>query len=315
MVEDFVSKKILLTGGSGFLGSFVSEELVARGVKRDNIIIPRSRDLDLRKWENCLQAVEGADIVIHLAAKVGGIGYNLKFPGELFYDNAVMGIQLMEAARQAGVEKFVAVGTVCAYPKLTPVPFKEENLWDGYPEETNAPYGVAKKALLVQAESYRKQYGFNAIYLIPVNLYGPGDRFDPEDAHVIPALVLKFYDAKEKGLKKVTAWGTGNPSREFLYVKDAARGIVLAAERYEKSGPVNLGSGEEIMIGELVYMIKELVGYEGEVEWDTSRPDGQPRRRLDVSKAKEEFGFESEISLMEGLVETIEWYKKNILRS
>ena len=315
MVEDFVSKKILLTGGSGFLGSFVSEELVARGVKRDNIIIPRSRDLDLRKWENCLQAVEGADIVIHLAAKVGGIGYNLKFPGELFYDNAVMGIQLMEAARQAGVEKFVAVGTVCAYPKFTPVPFKEENLWDGYPEETNAPYGVAKKALLVQAESYRKQYGFNAIYLIPVNLYGPGDRFDPEDAHVIPALVLKFYDAKEKGLKKVTAWGTGNPSREFLYVKDAARGIVLAAERYEKSGPVNLGSGEEIMIGELVYMIKELVGYEGEVEWDTSRPDGQPRRRLDVSKAKEEFGFESEISLMEGLVETIEWYRKNIIRS
>ncbi len=315
MTKDFVSKKILLTGGSGFLGSFVSEELVARGVKRDNIIIPRSRDLDLRRWESCVRAVEGADIVIHLAAKVGGIGYNLKFPGELFYDNAVMGIQLMEAARQAGVEKFVAVGTVCAYPRLTPVPFKEENLWDGYPEETNAPYGVAKKALLVQAESYRKQYGFNAIYLIPVNLYGPGDRFDPEDAHVIPALVLKFYDAREKGLKKVTAWGTGNPSREFLYVKDAARGIVLAAERYEKSGPVNLGSGEEIMIGELVYMIKELVGYEGEVEWDTSRPDGQPRRKLDVSKAKEEFGFESEISLMEGLVETIEWYRKNIVRS
>jgi GDP-L-fucose synthase len=315
MTKDFVSKKILLTGGSGFLGSFVSEELVARGVKRDNIIIPRSRDLDLRRWESCVEAVEGADIVIHLAAKVGGIGYNLKFPGELFYDNAVMGIQLMEAARLAGVKKFVAVGTVCAYPKLTPVPFKEENLWDGYPEETNAPYGVAKKALLVQAESYRKQYGFNAIYLIPVNLYGPGDRFDPEDAHVIPALVLKFYDAKEKGLKKVTAWGTGNPSREFLYVKDAARGIVMAAERYEKSGPVNLGSGEEIMIGELVYMIKELVGYEGEVEWDASRPDGQPRRKLDVSKAKEEFGFESAISLMEGLVETIEWYRKNIVRS
>lgn len=315
MVEDFSSKKILLTGGSGFLGTFVSGELAARGVKRDNIIIPRSRDLDLRRWESCVEAVEGAEIVIHLAAKVGGIGYNLKFPGELFYDNAVMGIQLMEAARQAGVEKFVAVGTVCAYPKLTPVPFKEENLWDGYPEETNAPYGVAKKALLVQAESYRKQYGFNAIYLIPVNLYGPGDRFDPEDAHVIPALILKFYDARKRGLDKVIAWGTGNPSREFLYVKDAARGIVMAAERYEKSGPVNLGSGEEIMIGELVYMIKELVGYEGEVEWDTSRPDGQPRRKLDVSKAKEEFGFESEITLTEGLVETIEWYKKNILRS
>jgi len=315
MAEDFASKKILLTGGNGFLGSFVSEELIARGVKKDSIIIPRSRDLDLRRWESCLEAVEGADIVIHLAAKVGGIGYNLKFPGELFYDNAIMGIQLMEAARQAGVEKFVAVGTVCAYPKFTPVPFKEENLWDGYPEETNAPYGVAKKALLVQAEAYRKQYGFNAIYLIPVNLYGPGDHFDPEDAHVIPALILKFYDARKRGLDKVIAWGTGNPSREFLYVKDAARGIVMAAERYEKSGPVNLGSGEEIMIGELVYMIKELVGYEGEVEWDTSRPDGQPRRKLDVSKAKEEFGFESEITLMEGLVETIEWYKKNLLRS
>ena len=315
MVRVLSSKRILLTGGSGFLGSHVIEELCLRGVKRKNIIAPRSRDLDLRKWENCLKAVEGADLVIHLAAMVGGIGFNLKVPGELFYDNAVMGIQLMEAARQKGVEKFVAVGTVCAYPKHTPVPFREDNLWDGYPEETNAPYGVAKKALLVQAESYRKQYGFNSIYLIPVNLYGPGDHFDPEDAHVIPALILKFYDAKKRGLKKVTAWGTGNPSREFLYVKDAARGIVMAAERYEKSGPVNLGSGEEIRIGELVYMIKELVGYEGEVEWDTSRPDGQPRRKLDVSKAKEEFGFESEVSLMEGLVETIEWYKKNIPQS
>jgi GDP-L-fucose synthase len=313
MALDLGSKKILLTGGSGFLGSFVSKELIARGVEKKNITIPRSRELDLRKWESCLKAVEGADIVIHLAANVGGIGYNLKYPGSLFYDNAIMGIQLMEAARQSGVEKFVAVGTVCAYPKFTPVPFKEDNLWDGYPEETNAPYGVAKKALLVQAESYRKQYDFNAIYLVPVNLYGPGDHFDPEDAHVIPALILKFFDAKDRGLEKVTAWGTGNPSREFLYVKDAARGIVMAAERYEKSGPVNIGSGEEIRIGELVYMIKELVGYEGEVEWDTSRPDGQPRRKLDVSKAKEEFGFESEVSLAEGLVETIEWYRSHIL--
>ncbi len=315
MVKDFSSKKILLTGGSGFLGTFVAGELAARGVNRENVRIPRSRDLDLRKWENCLKAVDDADIVIHLAARVGGIGFNLKFPGELFYDNAVMGIQLMEAARQKGVEKFVAVGTVCSYPKFSPVPFKEENLWDGYPEETNAPYGVAKRALLVQAQSYRKQYGFNAIYLVPVNLYGPGDRFDPEDAHVIPALILKFCDAKEKGLKKVTAWGTGNPSREFLYVKDAARGIVMAAERYEKGDPVNLGSGEEIRIGELVYMIRELVGYDGEVEWDTTRPDGQERRNLDVSRAKEEFGFESEMPLMEGLVETIEWYKKNMHRS
>lgn len=313
MAEGFGTKKILLTGGSGFLGSFVSEELIAKGVRRENIIIPRSRDLDLRKWESCRKAVEGADMVIHLAANVGGIGYNLKHPGELFYDNAVMGIQLMEAARQGGVEKFVAVGTVCSYPKYTPVPFKEESLWDGYPEETNAPYGVAKKVLLVQAESYRKQYGFNAIYLIPVNLYGPRDRFDAEDAHVIPALILKFFEAREKGLEKVTVWGTGSPSREFLYVRDAARGIVMAAERYEKAEPVNLGSGEEIVIGELVYMIKELVGYEGEVEWDASRPDGQPRRKLDVAKAKEEFGFESEVPLSEGLVETIEWYRSHVL--
>ncbi|MFI5324329.1 MAG: GDP-L-fucose synthase family protein [Thermodesulfobacteriota bacterium] len=311
MVMDLSSKRILLTGVSGFLGSHVIEELCSRGVKRKNIIAPRSRELDLRKWENCLKAVEGADMVIHLAAMVGGIGFNLKFPGELFYDNAVMGIQLMEAARQKGVVKFVAVGTVCSYPKYAPVPFKEENIWDGYPEETNAPYGVAKKALLVQAQSYRKQYGFNAVYLIPVNLYGPGDHFDPEDAHVIPALILKFIDAKERGLEKVTAWGTGSPSREFLYVKDAARGIIMAAEMYEKVEPVNLGSGEEISIKELVAMIKDMTGYAGEVEWDASRPDGQPRRRLDVSKARQEFGFGSEIRLAEGLRTTIEWYIKN----
>lgn len=307
------SKRILLTGGSGFLGSFVLQELLTGGVQRENIVIPRSRNLDLRKWEDCLTAVKDTDVVIHLAAKVGGIGFNLKFPGELFYDNAIMGIQLMEASRQSGVEKFVTVGTVCAYPKFTPVPFKEENLWDGYPEETNAPYGVAKKALLVQAESYRKQYGFNVIYLVPVNLYGPRDHFDPEDAHVIPALILKFFDAKQRGLKKVTAWGTGNPSREFLYVEDAARGIVMAAERYEKSDPVNLGSGEEISIRDLVHMIKEKIGYEGEVEWDTTRPDGQPRRKLDVSKAREEFGFQSETPFKEGLRKTIEWYRENML--
>jgi GDP-L-fucose synthase len=313
MIENFTSKKILLTGGSGFLGTSVLRELIARGVEGTNIITPGSRELDLRKFNNCLKAVEGADIVIHLAANVGGIGYNLKYPGELFYDNAVMGIQLMEAARQAGVEKFVAVGTVCSYPKYSPLPFREENLWDGYPEETNAPYGIAKKALLVQSEAYRKQYGFNSIYLIPVNIYGPGDHFDPENAHVIPALILKFFDARLKGLGKVTAWGTGDPSREFIYVKDAARGVVMAAERYDKGGPVNIGSGEEIRIGELVYMIKELVGYEGEVEWDTTRPDGQPRRMLDVSRAKDEFGFESEVRLAEGLVETIEWYRNNLL--
>ncbi len=313
MGNELRSKRILLTGGSGFLGSFVVDELISRGVPRENIVIPRSRDLDLRKWENCLTVVKDTEVVIHLAAKVGGIGFNLKFPGELFYDNAIMSIQLMEASRQSGVEKFVAVGTVCSYPKFTPSPFKEENLWDGYPEETNAPYGMAKKALLVQAQSYRKQYGFNVIYLVPVNLYGPRDHFDPEDAHVIPALILKFFDAKERGLPKVTAWGTGNPSREFLYVEDAARGIVMAAESYEKSDPVNLGSGEEISIRDLVHMIKEKVGYEGEVEWDTARPDGQPRRKLDVSKAREEFGFQSETPFKEGLHKTIEWYRENML--
>jgi GDP-L-fucose synthase len=314
MVNELCSKRILLTGGSGFLGSCVVDELISRGVKRENIVIPRSSDLDLRKWENCLSAVKDSDIVIHLAARVGGIGFNLKYPGELFYDNAIMGIQLMEAARLSGVDKFVAVGTVCAYPKFTPVPFKEENLWDGYPEETNAPYGVAKKALLVQAQSYRKQYGFNAIYLLPVNLYGPGDHFDPEDAHVIPALILKFFDAKLRDLEKVVAWGTGSPSREFLYVKNAARGIVMATEGYDKGDPVNLGSGEEIRIKDLVYMIKEMVGYEGELEWDITRPDGQPRRKLDVSKAREEFGFQSETSFKDGLAKTIEWYKENMSR-
>lgn len=314
MANELVSKRILLTGGSGFLGSSVVDELISRGVRKENILIPRSAELDLRKWENCLAAVKDSDVVIHLAARVGGIGFNLKFPGELFYDNAIMGIQLMEAARISGVEKFVAVGTVCAYPKFTPVPFKEENLWDGYPEETNAPYGVAKKALLVQAQSYRKQYGFNAIYLVPVNLYGPGDHFDPEDAHVIPALILKFFDAKLRGLEKVVAWGTGSPSREFLYVDDAARGIVMAAEGYDKEDPVNLGSGEEIRIKDLVYMIKEMVGYEGDLEWDTTRPDGQPKRKLDVSKAKEEFGFQSGISFKDGLSKTIEWYKENMCR-
>lgn len=312
MARDLSSKRILLTGGSGFLGFYVVRELLERGVSEENIIIPRSRDLDLRIWENCEQAVKDADIVIHLAARVGGIGFNRKFPGDLFYDNAIMGIQLMEAARRENVDKFVAVGTVCAYPKFTPTPFKEESLWDGYPEETNAPYGVAKKALLVQAQSYRQQHGFNAIYLIPVNLYGPRDHFDPEDSHVIPALILKFVDAKKRGLSKVTAWGTGSPSREFLYVEDAARGIVMATESYEGGEPVNLGSGEEIKIRDLVYMVKEMVGYEGEVEWDTSRPDGQPRRRLDVSRAKEEFGFEAEMPFKEGLKRTIDWYKENI---
>ncbi|MGD9650880.1 MAG: GDP-L-fucose synthase family protein [Candidatus Dadabacteria bacterium] len=310
---DLSQKRILLTGGSGFLGRYVFEELLSRGVSDRSIFTPGSEELDLRKWESCVEAVKDADLVIHLAARVGGIGFNLKYPGELFYDNAVMGIQLMEAARQAGIEKFVCVGTVCSYPRLTPVPFREDDIWNGYPEETNAPYGIAKKALLVQAQSYRKQYGFNAVYLLPVNLYGPGDHFNAEDAHVIPALILKFFEAKLKGLPEVTAWGTGNASREFLFVRDAARGIVDAAGKYDKGEPVNLGSGREIRIRDLAGMIKEMTGYEGEIVWDTSRPDGQPERRLDVSRAKAEFGFRATTTFEEGLAATVTWYRETML--
>lgn len=313
MAMDLSQKRILLTGGSGFLGTYVLEELLSRGVPDSNIFTPGSSELDLRTWKGCVEAVKNADLVIHLAAKVGGIGFNLKYPGELFYDNAIMGIQLMEAARQAGIDKFVCVGTVCSYPRETPVPFREGDLWNGYPEETNAPYGIAKKALLVQAQSYRKQYGFNAIYLLPVNLYGPGDHFNAEDAHVIPALILKFFDAKLNGLPEVTAWGTGNASREFLFARDAARGIVDAAERYDKGEPVNLGSGREIRIRDLAGMIKEMTGYEGKIVWDTSRPDGQPERRLDVSRAKAEFGFKATTTFEEGLAATVTWYRETML--
>ncbi|MDH5266127.1 MAG: GDP-L-fucose synthase [Candidatus Bathyarchaeota archaeon] len=307
----WADKKTLVTGGAGFLGSFVVEKLInERKVNPKSIRIPRSKETDLRKWENCVKAVEDMDVVIHLAAKVGGIGFNRKYPATLFYDNAVMGIQLMEAARQEGVQKFVAVGTVCAYPKYTPVPFKEEDFWDGYPEETNAPYGIAKKILLVQAQAYREQYGFNAIYLLPVNLYGPRDNFDPERSHVIPALIKKMVDARLDGKNEVAVWGTGKASREFLYVEDAAEGILLATERYNKPGPANLGAGKEITIRELVDLIAKLTGYNGEIVWDASRPDGQPRRCLDTSKANEEFGFKVTIGFEEGLRRTIEWYKE-----
>jgi GDP-L-fucose synthase len=301
-------KTFLVTGGAGFLGSHLIEQMKEKGVVHENIRVTRSKTTDLRIWEHCVDAVQEIDVVIHLAAKVGGIGYNRENPATLFYDNAMMGIQLMEAARRAGVEKFVQVGTVCAYPKYTPVPFREEDLWNGYPEETNAPYGVAKKILLVQAQAYREQYGFNAIYLLPVNLYGPRDNFDPESSHVIPALIRKFVEAKKEGSDTVEVWGTGSASREFLYVDDAARAIVLATERYNKQDPVNLGSGTEITIRDLVALIGELTGFDGRIVWDATKPDGQPRRCLDVSRAREEFGFESEMGFREGLKRTIEWY-------
>lgn len=305
----WADKKLLVTGGAGFLGSFIVEKLTKDiELKSVNIRVPRSKDMDLRKWEHCAKAVNDVDIVIHLAAKVGGIGFNQRYPATLFYDNAIMGIQLMEAARQEGVQKFVAVGTVCAYPKFTPVPFREEDLWKGYPEETNAPYGLAKKVLLVQAQAYRRQYGFNAIFLLPVNLYGPGDSFDPEQSHVIPALIKKMVDAKLEGKKEVTIWGTGKASREFLYVKDAAEGILLAAEKYNKPEPVNLGAGKEITIEQLVDLMKRLTGYKGEIVWDASKPDGQPRRCLETSKAKEEFGFSAKTDFVDGLKRTINWY-------
>ena len=301
----------MVTGGAGFLGSKVIENLRSSGVSASDLRVPRSRDSDLRNWENCVKAVKEMDVVIHLAARVGGIGLNREMPGTLFYDNAIMGIQLMEAARQAMVKKFVAIGTICAYPKFTPVPFKEDDLWNGYPEETNAPYGLAKKMLLVQAQAYRAQYGFNAIYLLPVNLYGPGDNFDPRRSHVIPALIRKFAEAEDSGSKKVEAWGTGEASREFLYVDDAAEGIVLAAEKYNSPEPVNLGAEFEIRIKDLVVLISKLMGFKGEIVWDTSKPDGQPRRMLDVSRAKKLFGFKAKTKFEAGLKTTIDWYMAN----
>jgi GDP-L-fucose synthase len=305
-------KKILITGGRGFLGSFVVEKLRELGVPWENLRIPQSKQTDLRIWENCLKVCQGMDIVIHLAASVGGIGYNLKNPGSLFYDNAIMGIQMMEAARRCKVEKYVAVGTVCAYPKYTKVPFKEEDLWNGYPEETNAPYGIAKKIQLVQAQAYRKQYGFNAIFLLPVNLYGPRDNFDLEKSHVIPAIIRKMQEAKVSGKNEVVLWGSGEVSREFLYVEDCAEGIIKATQYYNKPAPVNLGIGFEIKIKDLAELIKELVGFKGKIVWDITKPDGQPRRCLDTTLAKKEFGFQAKTPLKEGLIKTINWYKEHV---
>lgn len=306
------NKKVLLTGGAGFLGSAIVDQLHQAGVKDDQITIPRSKTCNLRLWENCTAAVKDQDIVIHLAAKVGGIGFNQKYPGELFYDNAIIGIQLIEAARLAGVSKCVIIGTVCAYPKFTEVPFHEDDLWNGFPEETNAPYGLAKKMLLTQSQAYRQQYGFNSIYLLPVNLYGPGDNFDPDSSHVIPALIKKFVEAVNAGHIPVEVWGTGSASREFLYVADCARAITLATERYNKPEPVNIGAGREISIKDLVHLIAMLTGFKGEIRWDTTKPDGQPRRCLDVSRADEEFGFRANTGFEEGLKATIEWYKGQI---
>ncbi len=301
-------KRIVVTGGAGFLGSRVVEKLRGRGAR--DIFIPRSKDHDLRNLTAIRRLFKEshADIVIHLAAQAGGIGANRERPGEFFYNNLIMGIQLMEQARLARVEKFVGIGTVCAYPKFTPVPFKEESLWDGYPEETNAPYGLAKKMLLVQSQAYRQQYDFNSVFLLPANLYGPGDNFDPRSSHVIPALIKKCVDAVENGEDEVVCWGDGSPTREFLHVEDAAEGILLATEKYNKSEPVNLGSGMEISIKELVELICRYTGFKGSVLWDTTKPNGQPRRRLDTSKAEREFGFKAEMNFEEGLKKMTEWY-------
>jgi GDP-L-fucose synthase len=307
----FEDKRVVVTGGAGFLGSYVINGLEKRGCK--NILVPKIEEYDLVQMDEIVRMYEDMkpDIVIHLAAVVGGIGANREHPGEFFYKNLMMGVQLIEQGRLHDIEKFVAIGTICAYPKFTPVPFKEDELWNGYPEETNAPYGLAKKMLLVQSQAYRTEYGFNSIFLLPVNLYGPGDNFDPASSHVIPALIKKCVDAIENGADHIDCWGTGNVSREFIYAADAAEGILLATEHYNGAEAVNIGAGFEITIKELAEKIVRLTGFEGELRWDPSKPDGQPRRRLDVSRAKKLFGFEAKMPFEEGLKATIEWYKQN----
>lgn len=310
MITEIKSGNIAVTGGAGFLGARLTARLKERGAK--SVFVPVIEKYDLTKTEDIRRMYDDGrpDIVIHLAAKVGGIGANREKPGEFFYDNLMMGVQLMEEARLRGVKKFVALGTICCYPKFTPVPFKEDDLWNGYPEETNAPYGLAKKMLLVQSQSYRQQYGFNSIFLMPVNLYGPGDNFDPASSHVIPALIKKCFDAIENGDKEIVVWGSGKATREFLYVDDAAEGIILATEKYDKSDPVNLGAGFEITIKDLVEKVAATVGFNGKITWDASKPDGQPRRSLNTSRAEKEFGFKSATTFDAGLKKTVEWYRQ-----
>lgn len=306
------NKRVCVTGGAGFLGSYILEKLEARGAS--DIFVPRIEEYDLVNLEDIQRMLDKArpDLIIHLAALAGGIGANRARPADFFYINLMMGVQLIHEAWKHNVEKFVAIGTICAYPKFTPLPFREENLWDGYPEETNAPYGLAKKMLLVQAQAYREQYDYNAVYLLPVNLYGPRDNFDLQTSHVIPALIRKYIEAEQRGEKQVVLWGDGSPTREFLYVEDAAEGILLAAERYNGSEPVNLGSGNEISIKDLAHLIARLTGYQGELVWDTSRPNGQPRRALDTRRAEAYFGFRSQMSFEEGLRRTIDWYRNSM---
>ncbi|MGB3760407.1 MAG: GDP-L-fucose synthase [Rivularia sp. (in: cyanobacteria)] len=308
---DLKNKRILVTGGAGFLGRQVVSQLIKAGADSDKITVPRSKDYDLCVMENCKRAVDQQDIVVHLAAHVGGIGLNREKPAELFYDNLMMGTQLIHAAYEAGVEKFTCVGTICAYPKFTPVPFKEDDIWDGYPEETNAPYGIAKKALLVQLQAYRQQYGFNGIYLLPVNLYGPEDNFDPKSSHVIPALIRKVQEAQDKGEKRIPVWGDGSPTREFLYSEDAARGIVMGTQSYNGAEPVNLGTGSEISIRDLITTICEVMEFDGEIVWQTDKPNGQPRRCLDTERAKKEFDFTAQVGFKEGLKNTVKWWREN----
>lgn len=310
--EFWKDKRVVVTGGAGFLGKYVIGKLKAAGCR--DIFIPVIEKYDLTKEQDIQKMYQEADpdIVIHLAAAVGGIGANRENPGKFFYDNLIMGVQLMEYGRRMGVKKFTALGTICCYPKFTPVPFKEEDLWNGYPEETNAPYGLAKKMLLVQSQAYKQQYGFNSIFVMPVNLYGPGDNFAQQSSHVIPAIIKKCCDAINAGKKEIVAWGTGKATREFLYAEDCAEGILLATEKYDKSDPVNIGAGFEISIKDLTELIAEITGFTGKIVWDSSQPDGQPRRCLDTTKAFKEFGFKAKTTFREGLVKTVEWYKKSI---